>query len=162
MEVWRKSPLPGHGPTWTSWPRFDSDWSRIILKVWLLVTLQPFDYRPQFFNMKRSKPIKKHIKNQEASSILRVVFALSEWPHLHRESSNRPLAFVLSCSWNMQYWRTRASNDISIDRFEIIEHLNWISISTFKSMNPFIHLFVNSFVRSIIFLFINLYRVYKH
>ena len=42
--------------------------------------------------------LKKHTKNQEASSILRVVFALSKWPHLHRESSNRPLAFVLSCS----------------------------------------------------------------
>ena len=28
--------------------------------------------------------LKKYIKNQEASSILRMGFALSKWPHLHR------------------------------------------------------------------------------
>ena len=39
-------------------------------------------------------------KVQEANSTLTVVFALSKWPHLHRESSNRPLAFLLSCTWS--------------------------------------------------------------
>ena len=33
--------------------------------------------------------LKKHTKNQEASSILRVGFALSKWPHLHREWPNK-------------------------------------------------------------------------
>ena len=28
--------------------------------------------------------LKKHIKNQVASSILKVVFSFSKWPHLHR------------------------------------------------------------------------------
>ena len=30
--------------------------------------------------------LKKHTKNQETSSILSVVFALSKWPHLHRKT----------------------------------------------------------------------------
>ena len=39
---------------------------------------------PKFLSFKDLNLLKKHIKNQEASSILRVVFALSKSPHLHR------------------------------------------------------------------------------
>ena len=38
----------------------------------------------KFLSLKDLNLLKKHTKNQEASSILRVVFALSKWPHLHR------------------------------------------------------------------------------
>ena len=39
---------------------------------------------PKFLALKDLNLLIKHTKNQEASSILRVVFALSKWPHLHR------------------------------------------------------------------------------
>ena len=39
----------------------------------------------KFSALKDLNLLKKHTKNQEASSILRVVFTLSKWPHLHRE-----------------------------------------------------------------------------
>ena len=64
--------------------------------------LSPKDFK--FSALKDLNLLKKHTKNQEASSILRVVFALSKWPHLHRESSNRPLAFVLSCKYLAMIW----------------------------------------------------------
>ena len=44
----------------------------------------------KFLAFKDLNLLKKHIKNQETSSILRVVFALSKSPHFHREFSNRP------------------------------------------------------------------------
>ena len=40
---------------------------------------------PKFLALKDLNLLKKHTKNQEASSILRVVFGLSKWPHLHRK-----------------------------------------------------------------------------
>ena len=43
--------------------------------------------------------LKKHTKNQMASSILKVVFALSKSPHLHRELSNRPGMSVSHCTY---------------------------------------------------------------
>ena len=42
---------------------------------------------PKFLALKDLNLLKKHTKNQEASSILRVVFALSKWPHLHRKTA---------------------------------------------------------------------------
>ena len=39
---------------------------------------------PKFSALKDLNPFKTVSKVQEASSILRVVFALSKWPHLHR------------------------------------------------------------------------------
>ena len=42
---------------------------------------------PKFSAFKHLNLLKKHTKNQEASSILRVGFALSKWPHLHRAYS---------------------------------------------------------------------------
>ena len=39
---------------------------------------------PKFLALKDLNLLKKYTKYQEASSILRVVFALSKWPHLHR------------------------------------------------------------------------------
>ena len=39
---------------------------------------------PKFSAFKHLNLLKKHTKNQEPSSILRVVFALSKSPHLHR------------------------------------------------------------------------------
>ena len=53
--------------------------------------LQPTD--PKFSAFKDLNLLKKHVKNQEPSSILRVIFALSKSPHLH---SNLPKSrFVL-------------------------------------------------------------------
>ena len=40
---------------------------------------------PKFLALIVRNLLKKHTKNQEASSILKVGFALSKWPHLHRE-----------------------------------------------------------------------------
>ena len=39
---------------------------------------------PKFSAFKVLNLFKKYTKNQEASSIFRVVFALSKWPHFHR------------------------------------------------------------------------------
>ena len=50
-------------------PGFDCARGQIILKVWWPVTLQSFD-------------LQTLSKFQEASRILRMVFALSKWPHL--------------------------------------------------------------------------------
>ena len=44
--------------------------------------LQPTD--PKFLALKDLNLLKKHTKNQVASSILKVIFAFSKWPHLHR------------------------------------------------------------------------------
>ena len=46
------------------------------IKLWRTVTLGPTDPRLQYLN--------NYTKNQEAVSILKVSFVLSEWPHLHR------------------------------------------------------------------------------
>ena len=45
--------------------------------------LWPTDFK--FSATKDLNLLKKHIKNQVASSILKVVFAFSKWPHLHRD-----------------------------------------------------------------------------
>ena len=39
----------------------------------------------KFLATKDLNLLKKHTKNQVASSILKVVFAFSKWPHLHRD-----------------------------------------------------------------------------
>ena len=52
------------------------------LKASNFAALWPTD--PKFLALKDLNPLKKYIKNQEASSILNVVFAFSKWPHLHR------------------------------------------------------------------------------
>ena len=39
----------------------------------------------KFLATKDLNLLKKHTKNQMASSILKVVFAFSKWPHLHRD-----------------------------------------------------------------------------
>ena len=44
--------------------------------------LWPTDFK--FLALKDLNFLKKHIKNQETSSILKVVFALSKWPYFHR------------------------------------------------------------------------------
>ena len=58
---------------------------------------------PKFLSLKDLNLLKKYNKNQEASSILRVVFALSKWPHLHREFSNHPLAKFNGCKLLPRY-----------------------------------------------------------
>ena len=45
--------------------------------------LWPTDFK--FSAIKDLNLLKKYIKNQEANSILKVVFAFSKWPHLHRD-----------------------------------------------------------------------------
>ena len=52
---------------------------------------------PKFSSLKDLNLLKKYNKNQEASSILRVDFALSKWPHFHREFINRPRIVVRHC-----------------------------------------------------------------
>ena len=44
--------------------------------------LWPTDFK--FLAIKDQNRLKKYSKNQEAASILRVIFAFSNWPHLHR------------------------------------------------------------------------------
>ena len=45
-----KKGLPlGPAPTWTSWPAFDSDGVRIILKVWRTATLQLLDLQTLYY-----------------------------------------------------------------------------------------------------------------
>ena len=64
-------------------PRLEFARGWIILKVWWLVTLQPFDLQTSiFFSFKDLNLLKRYTKNQEASSILKVVFAFSKWPYL--------------------------------------------------------------------------------
>ena len=65
---------------------------------------------PKFSAFKHLNLLKKHTKNQEASSILRVVFTLSKWPHLHREwQKNRVfLQGTVMTSWQndeMTKWK---------------------------------------------------------
>ena len=55
---------------------------------------------PKFSALKHLNFLKKHTKNQEASSILRVVFALSKWPHLHRKRGKSITLTEHNCS----YW----------------------------------------------------------
>ena len=55
---------------------------------------------PKFLSLKDLNLLKKRIKNQEASNILRVVFALSKWSHLHREMCKRAVCYALNCTWN--------------------------------------------------------------
>ena len=51
---------------------------------------------PKFSALKDLNLLKKHTKNQEASIILRVVFALSKWPHLHRKTAFCPYSFSIT------------------------------------------------------------------
>ena len=44
----------------------------------------PWPTDSKFSATKDLNLLKKHTKNQVASSILKVVFAFSKWPHLHR------------------------------------------------------------------------------
>ena len=39
---------------------------------------------PKFLALKDLNPFEKYAKNQDASSILKVFFSFSKWPHLHR------------------------------------------------------------------------------
>ena len=57
---------------------------------------------PKFSALKHLNFLKKHTKNQEASSILRVVFTLSKWPHLHRETCYAAVSYEHSCIENLK------------------------------------------------------------
>ena len=54
-----------------------------VQSFWKFAAHWPID--PKFSALKHLNFFNKHTKNQEDSSILRVVFTLSKWPHLHRE-----------------------------------------------------------------------------
>ena len=82
--VWRKSLPSSPDHTRIDWPACDSTQGQIILKVWWLVTAALWPTDPKFLSFKDLNPLKNYTKNQMASSILNVVFALSKWPHLHR------------------------------------------------------------------------------
>ena len=65
---------------------------------------------PKFSAFKDLNLLKKHTKNQDASSILKVVFALSKSPHLHRELSNRLGMIVSHCIWWIAPWSNECKN----------------------------------------------------
>ena len=72
-------------PQSASLPRFDSRlWSNHFqsLMAGNFAALWPTD--PKFSALKNLNPFQTVSKVKEASNILRVVFALSKWPHLHR------------------------------------------------------------------------------
>ena len=75
------------------WARF---YHSLSLTAGNFTALWPTDFK--FSAIKDLNLLKKYTKNQEASSILRVDFALSKWPHFHREFSNRPGMVVRHCT----------------------------------------------------------------
>ena len=70
----RKSLPPGPGPTLTIWP--GSTPTSNFAALWLK---DPILKRLKDLNL-----LKRYTKYQEAGSILKVIFALSNWPQLHR------------------------------------------------------------------------------
>ena len=62
---------------------------------------------PKFLALKDLNLLKKHIKNQVASSILKVVFAFSKWPHLHRAYVISGCIFFATavCTLNLSFHR---------------------------------------------------------
>ena len=78
------------------------------LQLWQLVTLKPFNLKNSILiALKDLSLLKKYIKNQETSSILRAVFALSKRPHLHREWPKKTSFFARHCIYllkNPKYW----------------------------------------------------------
>ena len=58
---------------------------------------------PKFLALKDLNPFKTLSKVQKTGSILRVGFALSKWPHLHR-------AYVVRGSWHLTWWKIYALN----------------------------------------------------
>ena len=77
-------------------------------------TLWPTDSK--FLALKNLNPLKTVLKFQEASSVLKMGFALSKWPHLHRaylvtvpeylsqSVRGKGLALTTGCSWVFISW----------------------------------------------------------
>ena len=94
------------------WPHSNqSAWVRVLawsnhsqsLMAGDFAALWPTDSK--FLATKDLNLLKKHTKNQMASSVLEVVFALSKSPHLHRELSNRPGMVVRHCICIQKPWK---------------------------------------------------------
>ena len=81
---------------------------------------------PKFLAFKDLNLLKKHTKNQDASSILKVVFALSKSPHLHRELSNCPGMIVSHC--------IRAVCFVNVDNFHFVFDLFEFSLKLIPIM----------------------------
>ena len=60
---------------------------------------------PKFLALKDLNLLKKYIKNQETSSILKVDFALSKWPHLHRKCANERFSMHFTVVPLVHYFR---------------------------------------------------------
>ena len=93
---------PRQTQIWADWFKWGKGWAADFflrpptLTASNFAALWPTD--PKFLAIKDLNLFKKCIKNQEASSILKVVFAFSKWPHLHRELSNCPGMVVRHCN----------------------------------------------------------------
>ena len=70
------------------------------LTVSSFAALWPKDFK--FSAKKDLNLLKRYTKNQKAGSILKVDFALSKWPHLHRKCANERfiLLSIVHAVWN--------------------------------------------------------------
>ena len=56
----------------------------------------PWPTDSKFLSIKDLNLFQKYTKTREASSILRVIFAISKWPHLHRKTAFCPYSFSIT------------------------------------------------------------------
>ena len=158
-EVAKKKSAIRPWPQPVSLPGFDAWPAPIILKVWWPVILEPFDLQtPNFSALKDLILFSTVSKDQKASSILKVGFALSKWPHLHR-------AYVISgCIFfatAVQYFIQR----FSLVGMDVAAFLYCITLS-WKLLNLLHKLakqqfYVNVFVDIIVKLYLNCLHVTK-
>ena len=100
---------------------------------------------PKFSAFKHLNLLKKHTKNQEASSILRVVFTLSKWPHLHREWPKKRVFLQgtvlavfqltdteqsLNCWWNLHFQRVEAWVFVVFSKSDKLRTKNSLTLSS--------------------------------
>ena len=70
--------------------------------------LWPTDFK--FLAIKDLNRIKKYTKNQEAASILRVIFALSKLPHITLSTGKRAVLIALHCTCLLWKWYNNSGN----------------------------------------------------
>ena len=72
-------------PTGSSGARVGRQTCSWDLQLWQLVTLKPFDIQNSTVNLwKDLEPVVNILSAQETGFILKISFALSNWPYLHR------------------------------------------------------------------------------
>ena len=86
MEKWKKNLPSGQSRTTRVRPRFRVLDYWIIFKVWMTVTLQPFDLQRLTVPLwKDLDPFDNIASAQETDSILKIGFALSKWPNYNND-----------------------------------------------------------------------------